>query len=94
MTSKRIIALAGAFVIGFASAWVMKPTYQEVTYNRLAQVMEANTETGLCAAVTVDGDWWEFYADDVEVGDEIDLKIHNNWTPYYRFDDSVIYCIK
>lgn len=62
-------------------------------YNALAQVIEVDEFVNLTTAITVDGNVWEFYATDLEVGDEVDLIMYDMGT-YDLCDDLVINYIK
>ena len=58
-------------------------------YNLLAEVIEIDEFTGLTAAVTNDGNVWEFYAEGLEVGNEVDLVMYDMGT-YEIYDDLVV----
>lgn len=64
---------------------------KKTTYNCLTEVVQVNGD-GLVTAITVDGQLWDFYADGIEVGDEIDLIIESNNTVEVH-DDIIIDCI-
>lgn len=58
-------------------------------YNALAQVIEVDDFVNLTTAITEDGQLWDFYAEDLEVGSEIDLIMYDMGT-YEIYDDLVI----
>lgn len=61
---------------------------EKTTDNCLTEVVQVG-ENDLVTAISVDGHIWEFYADEIEVGDEVDLIIdHNNTNEPY--DDVVV----
>ena len=62
-------------------------------YNVLAQVIEVDDFVNLTTAITEDGQLWEFYAEDLEVGNEIDLIMYDMGT-YDLCDDLAINYIK
>lgn len=91
MTSKRIIALVGACLTAFGSHYITNQEPEKTTYNCLTEVVCVG-ENDLVTAISVDGQLWDFYADGIEVGDEVDLIIESNNTVEVH-DDVIIDCI-
>lgn len=86
------VALAGACLTAFGSYHIASQEPKKTTYNCLTEVVCVG-ENDLVTAISVDGHIWEFYADGIEVGNEVDLIIEHNDT-IDVCDDVVVDLIK
>ena len=81
------LAFVGMLVVLFTSLTICG--YYETHYTREADVMEVKGDT----IVVVDwfsGNSWEFYGDGYKVGDEVKMKMFNNYTDNDITDDEIL----